>query len=120
MTGNETAIATGAIALFQYVAGAISITIAQAVFQNLLGPSLARNASGVDAKLILNSGATGFRAVIPPDQLTYILRAYNEALVKVLMSGAPEALERSLIPTLAYSHCHRCSRTYIKLWIPLD
>ena len=87
MSGHEIAVATGAIALFQYLAGSVAITIAQTVFQNELGPALSRHAAGVDVKSILDTGATGFRAVTPADQLTNVLRAYNDALVKVFVSN---------------------------------
>lgn len=87
MSGHEIAVATGAIALFQYLAGSVAITIAQTVFQNELGPALSRHAAGVDVKSILDTGATGFRAVTPIDQLTNVLGAYNDALVKVFVSN---------------------------------
>jgi hypothetical protein len=71
---------------FNMSAGSIAIIVAQTIFQNLLGPALSRHASGVDAQTILDSGATGFRAVTPPDQLVNVLVAYNEALVKIFVS----------------------------------
>jgi hypothetical protein len=87
MSGEEIAVATGAIALFLYLAGSVAITIAQTVFQNELGPALSKYAPGVNVESILSAGATGFRAVVPSDQLTDVLIAYNEALVKVFVSN---------------------------------
>ena len=123
MSGHEIAVATGAIALFQYLAGSVAITIAQTVFRNELEPALSRHAAGVDLKSILNTGATGFRAVTPADQLTNVLIAYNDALVKVFVSNDVPLYKVSthwLIVSAVHSHgyCWPCADP--ELWLPMD
>lgn len=121
MAGNEIAVATGAIALFQYLAGSVAITIAQTVFQNELGPALSKYAPSVEARSVLDSGATGFRAVIPADQLPNVLTAYNDALVKVFVSNYEvHVMDYKLIVLLVYSYGHRWSCTYPQLLVPVD
>jgi hypothetical protein len=120
MSGNAIAVATGAIALFQYIAGSIAITIAQTIVQNLLGPALSRHTVGIDVQMILDSGATGFRAVTPPDQLVNVLVAYNEALVKVFVSQTARPSEDFAYVAPVYTHCHRCSSFHLELWFSLD
>jgi hypothetical protein len=120
MSGNAIAVATGAIALFQYIAGSIAITIAQTIFQNLLGPALSRHTVGIDVQMILDSGATGFRAITPPDQLVNVLDAYNEALVKVFVSKTIKPSEDFAYVAPVYTHCHRCSGIHLELWFSLD
>ena len=86
MSGDDIAVATGAIALFQYLAGSVAISIAQTTFQTGLAPALSKHAPGVNAQTILDAGATGFRAVTPANELENILVAFNDALVAVFVS----------------------------------
>ena len=123
MAGHEIAVATGAIALFQYLAGSVAITIAQTVFENELGPALSKHAAGVEVQYILDAGATGFRAITPADQLTNVQIGYNEALVKVFVSnGVPlyKVLTHWLIVSAVHSHRYCWPCVDPELWLPMD
>ena len=78
---------------FNTLGGAISISVAQNVFANTLIKTVPKYASGVDPHLIIASGATQIRKVVPADQLAGVLKAYSYALdrafiLPIAVSGA--------------------------------
>ena len=121
LSGEEIAVATGAIALSQYLAGSIAISIAQTVFQNKLKPALAQYAPNVAASTILNAGATGFRATLQPDLLAGVLKAYNEALVNVFVSANvldSQTVWLMIFPVHSDGNVWPCPLA--ELWFPVD
>jgi hypothetical protein len=64
----------------QTLASAIFLPVGQSVFQNQLSASLQSKLPALDATLVLQSGATGFRGHLTPSQLPSVLLAYNEAI----------------------------------------
>jgi hypothetical protein len=73
-TGNAIAI------FFNSLGGAISISIAQNVFANGLHENLPKYAPEVSADLVIASGATYLKNVIPKEFLASVLKAYMAAL----------------------------------------
>lgn len=73
-TGNAIAI------FFNSLGGAISISIAQNVFSNGLKQNLPKYAPSVPAELVIMSGATSLKDVIPKEVLPGVLQAYMKAL----------------------------------------
>ncbi len=73
----------------------MSISIGNTVFQNGLRSTGGQVRPGVDFQSLVNAGATGLSAVIPPEQLPGVVLAYNEALVKVFV-GLPGSLSTTL------------------------
>ena len=73
-TGNAIAI------FFNSLGGAISISIAQNIFSNGLVQNVPKYAPSVDAKTVINAGATYLRRVIPPAALAGVLKAYVIAI----------------------------------------
>lgn len=62
--------------------GAVFISVGQNVLTNELLQRLG-GIQGVDAKVLVNAGATSLRALVPASLLGDVVRAYNGALVQV-------------------------------------
>ncbi|KAK6508881.1 hypothetical protein TWF481_003648 [Arthrobotrys musiformis] len=77
-------IATGtAIIIFsQTLGGALSISIAQNVFNNQLIKNLISEVPGLDPSIVLTTGATSLKAELPSEFLGGVLRAYNLSLTQ--------------------------------------
>lgn len=78
---NKSEVMTG-IALmffFQGLGGAIWLTVAQTIFAHSLVSGL-EGVAGLDPSLIINSGATELRDLVPAQFLPKVLSAYNAAL----------------------------------------
>ena len=76
-------IGTAIMVFVQLLGGAMFVTIAQNVFtNNLVSGILAIHIPNVNAKVIVQSGATRLRTEIPSVDLPGVLVAYNAALVK--------------------------------------
>lgn len=82
-------VATACIQFFQSIGGAIFIAVAQAVFQNGLIDTLAKDAPGLPAELFLNIGASQVSQVVSapppaglgkPDDVNIVLNAYLQGL----------------------------------------
>lgn len=65
--------------------GAISLTISQAIFNNDLVKQVIKYAPSVNPALVLNTGATEFRNVIPADAVNGVIQAYAKAIDTVLI-----------------------------------
>ena len=68
------------VLFFNSLGGAIAISIAQNVFSNRLLADVPKFAPSVDPNLVLNTGATQLKNVIPPAVLGDVLQAYAKAL----------------------------------------
>jgi hypothetical protein len=51
-------------------------------------PALAKYAPEVDARQVVNAGATNFRALVPEESLAGVLNAFNKALTSTFASLA--------------------------------
>ncbi|KAJ5630789.1 uncharacterized protein N7484_010889 [Penicillium longicatenatum] len=71
----------------QLLGGVVMLAISQNVFAIELVSGLATKVPGLDASLVLNSGALSLRKVIPSEYLVEALVVYNDALVKVFYTG---------------------------------
>ncbi|KAH8117631.1 MFS general substrate transporter [Phellopilus nigrolimitatus] len=80
LSSKDMPIGNAIIMFFNSLGGAISISIAQNVFTNTLVEAVPRYTTGVDPALIVSSGATHIREVVPADQLQGVLVAYTYAL----------------------------------------
>ncbi|OJJ45940.1 hypothetical protein ASPZODRAFT_133807 [Penicilliopsis zonata CBS 506.65] len=65
---------------FQFLAGAIWVQGAQAVFDNFLVHALARHAPGVSPQTVINAGATGLSQTLDAATLSHVLDAYMDGL----------------------------------------
>jgi len=64
----------------QFLGGAIGVAIAQSLFNNRLLAALAERAPGVDAQLVLHTGATDLRNSFPEQDVPGVISAYLDGL----------------------------------------
>ncbi|KAM5343406.1 hypothetical protein ACJ41O_011943 [Fusarium nematophilum] len=62
--------------------GAVFIAVGENLFSNKLVEDLAAKVPGLDPKIVVAAGATGFRKVVASDMIPGIVSAYNGALVR--------------------------------------
>ncbi|EPE10580.1 mfs transporter [Ophiostoma piceae UAMH 11346] len=67
----------------QYFGGAVFICAARTVLTSTIGAELLKYAPNVDADLVVATGITELRKVIPAGDIDGVLKAYNAALVNV-------------------------------------
>lgn len=81
----DSAVATALVALSftQQIGGIVALSVAQNMFLTRLASGLTREVPGLDAKLILNSGALGIRNVVSGKDLDVVIGVYNDAVVGV-------------------------------------
>lgn len=71
----------------QQLGGSVFLAVAQNIFSSRLVNRLS-GVTGLDAKVILNTGATELREVVPPADINTVLTAYNSALTQVFILTA--------------------------------
>lgn len=71
----------------QYFGGAMFICVARTVLTSAMGPALQKYAPDVDPHLVINTGVTELRNVIPQKFLDGVLLAYNKAIIDVFVSS---------------------------------
>lgn len=81
---SSLAVGTAVVSFFQFFGGSIFVAVAQTLFSNMLKKYLKLYAPDVDPSLVLGSGATDVRSLVPADQVAGLVKAYNEAIVKTL------------------------------------
>ena len=85
LSPDEVAIGTSLLAFSQYLGGAIFISAANTLFNNVLVTSLHNFAPHVYAQAVIDAGATGFRNVVTASDLPLVLLAYNRAVVQTFV-----------------------------------
>lgn len=90
---SDIAIGTAIIMFCQNFMGSIMVSVAQNLFANALVRNLANEVDGIDARAVLNMGATEISDHVPSAQYGNVLKAYNTALthtfyVAVALSSA--------------------------------
>ncbi|KAL9090537.1 MAG: hypothetical protein Q9165_005298 [Trypethelium subeluteriae] len=71
----------------QQLGGSVFLSVGQNIFSSQLVNSLA-GVTGLDPKLIINTGATALRSIVPPSELSTVINAYSYALTRVFILGA--------------------------------
>ncbi|KAF2762014.1 putative major facilitator superfamily transporter [Pseudovirgaria hyperparasitica] len=90
-----------AIAIFfNSLGGAVSISITQNIFANTLSKELASRAPEVNAPLIIASGATQLRTLVPPRLLPQVLDAYMKGITTAFVLPIAAACLAFLSSTL--------------------
>ncbi|KAF3916666.1 hypothetical protein ABW20_dc0105089 [Dactylellina cionopaga] len=79
---RDIATGTAVIIFSQTLGGALSISIAQNVFNNQLIKNLGREVPNLDPSIVLATGATSLKANLPAEFLPGVLRAYNLSLTQ--------------------------------------
>ncbi|PNP42125.1 hypothetical protein TGAM01_v202469 [Trichoderma gamsii] len=77
-------VGTACVQFFQILGGAVFVAVAQTLFQNGLIDQLAKDNTGIDPQLFINSGASEIKSVLAGigrlDALETVLEAYNLGL----------------------------------------
>ncbi|KAF2492708.1 major facilitator superfamily protein [Lophium mytilinum] len=89
---NKKDVSSGVALMFfaQNLGGAIFVSVGQNVFANQLVKSMS-NIAGLDARLVVNSGATNLRHVVKPELLGAVLEGYNIAIKHAFYVGVAMA-----------------------------
>jgi hypothetical protein len=90
---EEVAVGTAIIVFSQIFGGAVMVSVGQTVFISGLSPALAKFAPTISAATLIKAGATNVRSVVPEDQLSNVLKAYNQALTQTYVRS-PFCLDR--------------------------
>lgn len=72
----------------QTMGGAIFISVGQNILTSNLVSGITQIVEGVDPAMIVNTGATELRHLVPTDQLPAVLEVYNHALRQVFLISA--------------------------------
>ncbi|KAH8889467.1 MFS general substrate transporter [Thozetella sp. PMI_491] len=88
---SEISTGTSLVMFAQTLGNAIFLTVANTVFDAGLRSTLPKHAPLVNTEEIIALGATGFQAVLPPDQLPGVLEAFSQSLDRVFYIGIATA-----------------------------
>ncbi|OTB09651.1 hypothetical protein M426DRAFT_50588 [Hypoxylon sp. CI-4A] len=84
---GDMAMATSILTFVQTLSSSVWLAVAQNVFQNQLVKNISANAPELDAASIINAGVTAIRESVPPDQLSAVLEAYNNAIIQTFYAA---------------------------------
>ncbi|KAF5353809.1 hypothetical protein D9758_010560 [Tetrapyrgos nigripes] len=73
---------TAIIVFAQTVGGAIFVSIAQNVLSNKLSSGIRSQVPDIDPRIVVSTGATALKNVVPANLLAAVLRVYNSGLVE--------------------------------------
>lgn len=81
---NKSDIPTGLVMImfFQMLGGALAPSVGQNLFTDGLLQNLSK-VRGIDSAAVVAAGASGFRAVVPPELMNAVISAFNAALKNV-------------------------------------
>ena len=71
------------LTFFNFMGGAISASIAQNIFRNVLANQLTEKVPSINPAIVLDTGATDIRNIVPPSALQGVLLAYDRAVTRV-------------------------------------
>ncbi|KAK3897143.1 major facilitator superfamily domain-containing protein [Staphylotrichum tortipilum] len=80
---EESAMGLAIVNLFMNLGSAVGISLSQAIFQSCLPRLLAEHAPGVDARMVIDAGATNIRELVSSEDLAGLLVAYNKSLTQM-------------------------------------
>ncbi|KAK4546220.1 hypothetical protein LTR36_002357 [Oleoguttula mirabilis] len=98
---EDVPIGTALMMFCQTLGGALFISVAQNVFTNRLLSNLKEAAPGVDLALVLSTGATSLRDVIPEQYLPGVQVAYNNSVMSTFYVAVAMA-SFSILGSLAF------------------
>ncbi|GAM88797.1 hypothetical protein ANO11243_068310 [Dothideomycetidae sp. 11243] len=88
---KDVATGTAIIIFAQTLGGSIMVSVAQNVETNELLKGLLRSVPDLDPKIVLNTGATQLRNIVPVQYVSQVLEVYNGALTKTFYVGVATA-----------------------------
>ena len=84
---SDISIGMSLMTLMQQIGGSIFLAVDQNVLSTKLVQQLS-NVAGLDANIVLNTGATGLRKVVPDNVLNIVIDAYNYVLTRIFVVAA--------------------------------
>lgn len=87
---KDMSIGISIVFLGQNLGGAVLTCVGQALFNNDLSKGLG-GIQGVNPSLIVETGATGLRNVVPKEQFAAVLHAYNHAITRTFIVAVAAA-----------------------------
>jgi MFS family permease len=84
---EDVSLGTGLSFFMQQLGGALFLPVAQNLFSTALVKKLS-GVAGLDANVILNTGATDLKNIVPANQLYTAVNAYSYATTRVFVLGA--------------------------------
>ncbi len=103
LADEDVSIGAASMMLGQQLGSSVFISIAQAALTNNLESGL-EGSQGLDPSLVLSSGATAFRTLVPLRLLDEVIAAYNVAIVSAIMVAVGLAVV-SIMGTFAIVRC---------------
>ncbi|KAK8075128.1 hypothetical protein PG997_009791 [Apiospora hydei] len=92
LSKDDIAVGTASVVAAQSLGGAIFISVGNNVFQARLRSIIAAdNLDSIDVDAVVAAGATAFRHLVPPNELTRLILDYNGALQTVFLVAVPLA-----------------------------
>ncbi|KJK79802.1 hypothetical protein H634G_04041 [Metarhizium anisopliae BRIP 53293] len=88
LPADELAVGTGFLSFAQSFGGALFTSVGQNLLSNFLVQNLAELAPNLDPREVIDAGATGFRRVVPKDDVAAVVLSYNEALTVTYRAAA--------------------------------
>lgn len=82
---------TAIVIFFQTLGGAIIVSVANNIFSSKLLSGIVRVVPELDPDVVLKTGATSLRDVIPAEYLPAVIQVYNDALVGTFYVGTAMA-----------------------------
>ena len=70
----------------QYFGGAIFAAIAKTVFTSSIGPAVEKYVPNISPSVLIDTGVTDLRSVVPAEDLAGALLVYNDSLDRVFVS----------------------------------
>jgi MFS family permease len=71
----------------QQIGGAVFLSVAQNLFSSSLVTTLS-GVAGLDARVIINTGATDLRTTVPKNQIDMVIDAYSHSITQTFLVGA--------------------------------
>ncbi|KAK6433068.1 hypothetical protein LTR95_010754 [Oleoguttula sp. CCFEE 5521] len=88
LTPAHSALATSLIMFSGMLFGGISLSASATILTNSLRKLIPQTAPDVNANAVIAAGATGFRSILPADQIPGVLKAYSTAVDRVFYLAA--------------------------------
>nr|OQO27038.1 hypothetical protein B0A51_04038 [Rachicladosporium sp. CCFEE 5018] len=88
LTPAHSALATSLIMFSGMLFGGISLSASATILTNSLRKLIPQTAPDVNANAVVAAGATGFRSILPADQIPGVLKAYSTAVDRVFYLAA--------------------------------
>jgi hypothetical protein len=88
---EQTSIGIAIVLFFQTFGGAIFLSVGELIFDHSLTSGLKTYAPTTDIPAVLDAGATAFRQVVSPEQVSGVIEAYAHAIDNVFYLGTATA-----------------------------